>query len=590
MGFNIGSFVSGGVNGFKAGLDLKDIVNKAKENKGEVDIVGEQRALLKSHDNTFKVDATVPTEANANGMIKARDLGNSAKNTDGSNAILPGETAGNPDTKPGLGDRLSTAASLISSKQPAAVQNEAPIYTAPADVEVNPNLLRDTKFADGGRVHAKFKMPMYADGDRVDASSLGLDAAAGQTPRVPPTEPLQQAPQSDPRMQPAAQIAPNFNQQQQATEPTTPTTQGLDAVPAQSKAPQVPTPRQREAYYSRAAIDKNMYDKLTDNAVKYGNGKAALQYFKASFDTSRNMIKDNLKYAQREFEQFGDLSSFKDLYNHAYPDGRQVSDIQKDDKGQYVITSQGRDNKPLTQTYSTDQVKSLLMNFDDTEGLWKAQAATAAERQKLDEASTRKVKEEKSKGVTLASGAKHFNSDGTTYDNPKADGGLGDEIDIMKAAENPKDPNYELANKMLARKKKEKIDTAVAGRAPKEVRLDERAAQAWLAANKGKTLDDYMTHAANRKESDNELETQKVTEKPVFDAMGVPVMEVGADGKPTNKQMIERSVTKNEKIPAPVKEQSTDYKAYMERYNKFKGNPAAQKKLTDIARSKGIVK
>jgi hypothetical protein len=393
MALQLGSFMDSAVKGFSAGLDLQDAVNQKKMRIESAKAIGIAKAKIDAHNNEFKIDATVPTEANSNGVIKTRDL---------SNSVLPGDMPDAPN-------QVATRSIAVPQQQVAQVDTTPQAPVVLDNTPIN-NPLSDAtnqgtpivKLSGGGSVN-----------EAVNANSLGLDSAsimnAGQAQPVQPTEPLQ----------PTQQQAPAQAPVQQAAAPQQ--TQGLDSTQAQ-QAP-APTPQQRKAYYSRAAIDKELYDKLTDSAVKYGDPKAALQYFKASFDTSQNMIKDNLANAQREFEQFGDLSSFKDLYNHAYPDGRQVSDIQKDDKGNYVITSQGTDSKPLTQTYSVDQVKSMLMHFDDTEGLWKAQAATAAERQKLNEASTRKIDEDNNKLQTISAGQALVNpkTGKAIYTNTKSD-------------------------------------------------------------------------------------------------------------------------------------------------------------------------
>lgn len=522
MPLMLGSLVSGGISGFKAGLDLQDAVKQRKLERATAKRVGEAQQEIKAHEGQWKT--IQPIE---------------------SSTILPGESAGMPDPK----NQVASRAITMPNQQVAQVDNtKEPI--ALDDTQTDPNMLSNS-----------IKPIGLAEGGMVDASTLGLDSASMASPA--------QAPMVNQALQP--QQAPQQVAPQQAP-------QGLDATAAQ-KPQQAPTPQQRQAYYSRAAIDKKLYDGLTDDAVKYGDGKAAMQYFKASFDTSQKMIKDNLANAQREFEQFGDLSSFKDLYNHAYPDGRQVSDIQKDDKGNYLIQSQGTDGKVTNATYSLDQVKSMLMHFDDTEGLWKAQAASAAARQKEINARDDDILKEKSKGVTLAAGAKHFNSDGTTYDNPKDDSSVSETELAVKAAKGDQE-----AIKALSLIEDHKQKVAREGRAPAQPREKSFEAQAyedWAQepANKGKGKNQYLKEKANWKTNDGGLDSITESESKL-DKYG---NEVGKTSRTTHVPKV-KPQTEAEKA------HKVAYDGYISRLEKVKGNPQARKELEDIYRAKKVIK
>lgn len=401
--------------------------------------------------------------------------------------------------------------------------------------------------------------PKFAEGGLVDASSLGLDSASMANPKPVPM--VNQA------LQPQAQpTTPQPTPQAQQQKPL-----GLDS--AQAKAP---TPQQRKAYYSRAAIDKELYDGLTDDAIKYGDGQAAAQYFKASFDVSQKMIKDNVANAQREFEQFGDLSSYKDLYNHAYPDGRQITNIGKDDKGNFTITSQGSDGKPESGTYSLDQIKTMLMHFGDTEGLWKAQAASAAERQKQINETDSKIKVETAKGFNLSAGEAHFDSTGKRVainEKPK-DIGLDNMFDAERAAADPTNPNHQLGLDILENSKKRDIEKSAATKTPD---FDEQAYAEEKARNPSLTRLEFKRQIANLKD-DKELLDSVTTKTNELDKYG---NELSSTTRTTKVKPVVKSDTK------PT---SPAYQAYLERYNKFKDNPEAIAKLNAIAKSKGIIK
>jgi hypothetical protein len=435
----------------------------------------------------------------------------------------------------GVGAESSAADKVDAEGQPKVVdlansnqtvQQPAPVATGAVDT--NPNMINVARFAEGGRVAA---------------AALGLDAdsmaAAAQSQQPQPT--------------------------QQAPTPTA----GLGAAPSQQ--PQAPTPQQLQKSYNTGKQMKQTLSKMMDTAAKYGKADDALKYFNATFGIEEKMIKENLPSAQRQFMTTGDPSGLINLYNDTFDDNHQIVDYSRNEDGTYTFKAQGPNGKTFDVKHTSEELEGLLATFQDPNARWKAKQAAATARAQKTFETDEDIRKEKAKGLTLSAGQKHVREDGTVVDNPKEDSSLSETELAFKASKGDKE-----AAKALDVITSHKSRVSAAGRAPKEKSFEVQAYEDWAnePANKGKGRNQYLKEKANWKEEGG-LDTV-TTSTETFDEKTMAVSK--------------QSRTSKVKPEPPQKPQSADYKAYMERYEKFKGNPEAQKKLTAIARAKGIVK
>lgn len=325
---------------------------------------------------------------------------------------------------------------------------------------------------------------------------------------------------------------------------------------------------------SRGKRLKGVLNRAMDTAAKYGRQEDAMRYFQATFGIEERMIKEQLPSAMRQFQTTGDVTGFVSLYNDAYDDNHQISGVDRDEEGNYIIKSLGPNGQERQQVMSRDQIGGLISTFDNPAARWQMKAKAAEERRQailkhqidlsLENAKLQnKIKENDSKPFTLSEGQKRFDNEGKEVASvePKKDTSLNETELVMQAANG--DP--QLALKMIVDQKQR---VARAGRAPVKQSSDERAFASWKrkSANQGKGYDDFLKEKANWKETSAGLETV-TTSKEIF----------GEDG--ITKETRSRKVK-------PMASERAEYEARMKAYE---GNPKMQAKLTAYAKEKGII-
>ena len=312
-----------------------------------------------------------------------------------------------------------------------------------------------------------------------------------------------------------------------------------------------------------------------DKALELGDFKSAQDFQEVGFKFRDDMFKKSLPMAQQVFAKTGDISGYVKLYNDTHDDGYNVESHTKNDDGTYALKMRDPSGAVQDMNMTPDEMKQMVYQLSNPAARYAGEMEALKERASATFKTDEEIRKKNAEGYTLNQGDKRFVSGKLEADNPKADGGLSDLLDVQKAAENPADPNFDIANKILARQKEEKISTATAMRAPRAERepsFERMAYEDWAAEpqNKGKGRNQYLREKANWSQSEPLDSVTQSTER--YDGEGNVVKE-----------------SRTSKVK-PQKPQSPQMKQYLDVFNKYKGNPKAQAEVTALFTAKGIVK
>lgn len=326
-------------------------------------------------------------------------------------------------------------------------------------------------------------------------------------------------------------------------------TAGLDAINQTQAQPQA-AQQARKPNFGKTLSAK--YNAMRDKAMELGDMQLATEYEQAGFKIRDRMFNEGIGKANNQFKLTGDIKGYVDMYNHAIDDGSQVEGYEPTQNGYKMQINNG--GNVIEQEFTADQIRDLVMDFHDPATRYAAEREFMEKRKQktfeTDEDIRKSKENEKNKVQTFGLDSIAMQNGQVIYDGSKNRQALKDALDVQRAAENPNDPNYELANKILARQKKEKIETAIASRAPRAERepsFERLAYEDWSKepVNKGKGKNQYLKEKSTWGKDeplDSVTETSTVyegdTEKKVSRTSKVPKQNQAAKPavKPFNKE------------------------------------------------------
>lgn len=283
-----------------------------------------------------------------------------------------------------------------------------------------------------------------------------------------------------------------------------------------------------------------------DKALELGDFKSAQDFQEVGFKFRDDMFKKGLPMAQQVFAKTGDIGGYVKLYNETHDDGYNVESHTKNEDGTYALKMRDPSGAVQDMNMTPDEMKQMVYQLSSPAARYAGEMQALQDRAEAKFKTDEKIREENAKGYTLNQGDKRFVAGKLEADNPKADGGLSDLLDVQKAAENPADPNFDIANKILARQKTEKIETAVAMRpprapaTPREPSFERMAYDDWAREpqNKGKGRNQYLREKATWSQSEPLDSVTQTTER--YDGEGNVTKESRTSKvkpKPTGKQV-----------------------------------------------------
>jgi hypothetical protein len=262
------------------------------------------------------------------------------------------------------------------------------------------------------------------------------------------------------------------------------------------------TPAQQEKKPNHGMNLSSAYNAMRDKAFELGRPDLALKYQDIGFQVRDRMYKENIVNAQRQFDLTGDIGGFVKAYNSVVDDGVSVEGYERTDNGYKLKIRHG--NNVFERELKPEQIRDMVMNFNDPAARYALERKALDERNKkvfeTDEEIRKSKETENNKVHTVGLDSMLIKGDGSKiYDGSGNRPAFKNEQDVYAAANDPKDPRYEVARKIIAQQRSEKVSLARESRAPREIPLEKQAYQDWKTKpeNKGLGLSDYMRAKAS---------------------------------------------------------------------------------------------
>lgn len=277
---------------------------------------------------------------------------------------------------------------------------------------------------------------------------------------------------------------------------------GLDSLAKKQAAPTQQKPRKNP--FQIASDLKDAYYEAAKVAHAEGGNDLAMKFMTLGFEQEDKLYKHEKNKALNAFDLTGDVNALVPLYNDQVPDGHTITSASQTPDGKYKFSIQAPNGKQIEQTYSKDDILGMVSSIDDPATRFALRAKSLLERQnKLFDAEldVQKHKEiEANKVHTVGLDSVLMDGKGNKlYDGSANRPKFKNEQDVYAAANDPADPRSQLAKSIIRQQREEKISTATASRAPREIPLEKLAYADWQKKpeNSGKGISDFLKDKAS---------------------------------------------------------------------------------------------
>lgn len=242
------------------------------------------------------------------------------------------------------------------------------------------------------------------------------------------------------------------------------------------------------------------FSAMRDKAAELGRPDLAMQYQQAGFQVRDRLYNEGIKNAQRAFDMTGDIGGFVKVYNDIIDDDAKVDGYEKTETGYKLKINAG--GNIIEREFKPEQIRDMVMSFNDPAARYAAERTAMEARNKKTFETDEDIRKEKAKLHTVGLDSVIVDGSGkTVYDGSANRPKFKNEQDVYAAANDPTDPRYDMAKKMIKQQHGEKVSIARESRPPKEAKqptLEDRAFEDWKQKpeNAGKGISDFLKDKA----------------------------------------------------------------------------------------------